>query len=252
MSDDPYVRVYYSIRNDPRFDTIYGDDSALAAWLRLLMAADAIWPAPADVPKWVRREPFRKLVAAGLIEVNGDHYRIHGLDAERTRRSVKASNAAGARWSNAASNANSNAPSNAKTMPLRAEPSRAEQSQAEQEQDDPVSTYYLLTTRTPRGRALDWCKRLGEQYGYRATSDAMSDAWGDSDEVGTLLSRTEDKLVLASRSAERAERAEELARLREKRERRFIPVEAPDPQKVADIMGELRERLTARTPEDAA
>jgi hypothetical protein len=120
-----------------------------------------------------------------------------------------------------------------------------------QDADDPVTTYYLLTTRTPRGRALDWCKRLGDQYGYRATSDAMSDAWGDADEVSTLLSRTEDRLVLAARDAERREAAEERERLRQKRDRRLIPIESPDPQRVADIMGELRDRLT-RPPEDAA
>lgn len=247
MNDERYVRVYYSIRTDPKFEAVYGDDASLAAWVRLLLDADAVWPAPASIPKSCKPGAFRRLVDAGIVDALPGHlFRVHGLDAERDKRGQSGRNAAAMRWHSARTNA-----ADAVAMPVPSPNKSPNRTESEQEQDDPVTTYYLLTTRTPRGRALDWCKRLGEQYGYRATSDAMSDAWGDSDEVGTLLSRTEDKLVLASRSAERAERAEELARLREKRERRFIPVEAPDPQKVADIMGELRDRLT-RPPEDAA
>ena len=229
MNDGPYVRVYYSIRSDPRFDTIYGDDAALAAWLRLLMAADAIWPAPADIPKWVRREPFRKLVAAGLLEVSGVHYRIHGMDAERASRSARASNAAGVRWGNAGSNAPSNAAGNAKPMPSQAEPSQAEPSQAQSGQDDPVETYYLLTARTPRGRALDWCKRMADEYGYAPTSEAMAAEWQADDDVSTLLGRTENRLVLAARDAERKERAAELSAIAAKRERRKVEVQTPPP-----------------------
>jgi hypothetical protein len=251
-----YVKVYYSIRTDPRFETIYGDDAALAAWLRLLMAADAIWPAPADIPKWVRQGPFRKLVEAGVVEVSGQHYRIHGMDNERGRRSDRASNAAAARWaaagSSATGNAGSNAMSNAETMPLRAEQSRAAQSRAEQSNDDPVETYYLLTTRAPRGRALDWCKRLGDQYGFRATSDAMADAWGDSDEVGTLLSRTENLLVLAARNAERREQAAELARIRAKRERRAIEAQVPPSEMTEEEIAAEVERYRSSGVNDDA
>ncbi len=255
-----YVKVYYSIRTDPRFETIYGDDAALAAWLRLLMAADAIWPAPADIPKWVRQGPFRKLVEAGLVEVSGAHYCIHGLDAERGKRSDRASNAAVARWAtagssaagNAGSSANGTAARNAETMPLRAEQSRAAQSRAEQSNDDPVETYYLLTTRAPRGRALDWCKRLGDQYGFRATSDAMADAWGDSDEVGTLLSRTENLLVLAARNAERREQAAELARIRAKRERRAIEAQVPPSEMTEEEIAAEVERYRSSGVNDDA
>ena len=250
MNDErKYVRLYYSVIDDPKFESIYGDDAAWAAYTRLLMLADSMWPASPPIPKSCKPAAFRKLVNETIVDVlPGGKFRIHGLDAERERRKESAVRSASARRTPSERSAN------AFDVHQLAEPSQAKHIQAEPSQadnDDPVSTYYVLTTRTPRGRALDWCKRLGEQYGYRATSDAMSEAWGDADEVSTLLSRTEDKLVLASRSAERAERAAELARLREKRERRFIPVEAPDPQKVADIMGELRERLT-RPPEDAA
>ena len=234
MNDERYVRIYYTIRSDPKFESVYGDDAALAAWVRLLLDADAVWPAPASVPKSCKPAAFRRLVDAGIVDALPGHlYRIHGLDAERDKRVTHGRNAASVRWqqSGNARAMHEHGSGNAQTMPSPSSspspspsPNRAE---SESEQDDPVSTYYVLTTRAPRGRALDWCKRLGDEYGYRATSDAMSDAWGDSDEVGTLLSRTEDRLVMAGREAERRERAAELARLRDKRERRLVEVQTP-------------------------
>lgn len=84
-----YVRVYYSIIDDPRFVGIYDDDHHLATWLRLLLVADAMWPAPAPVPAGTRRPSLAALTAAGLIELQGSgRYRIHGLDAERERRAA--------------------------------------------------------------------------------------------------------------------------------------------------------------------
>jgi hypothetical protein len=223
MNDErKYVRLYYSIIDDPKFEAVYGDDAAWAAYTRLLMLADSMWPASPPVPKSCKPGAFRKLVAEGIVDVLPGHkFRIHGLDAERARRKESAVRSATARRTPSERSAN------AFGVHQLAEPSKAEHSQAESEQDDPVQTYYVLTTRAPRGRALDWCKRLGDQYGYRATSDAMSAAWGESDEVGTLLSRTEDRLVMAGRESERRERAAELARLREKRERRLIEVVTP-------------------------
>jgi hypothetical protein len=258
MSDERYVRVYYSIRTDPKFESVYGDDASLAAWVRLLLDADAVWPAPASIPKSCKPAALRRLSGAGIVDVlPGGMFRVHGLDAERDKRGHTGRTAATVRWQNERSaNAmrmHSVGIANAMPVPSPSPSPNRTESEQESEQDDPVGTYYVLTTRTPRGRALDWCRRLGDQYGYRATSDAMSDAWGESDEVGTLLSRTEDRLVLAGREAERRERAAELARLREKRERRLLPIDTPpDPEKVGDIMGKLREMMRPEPPTDAA
>jgi len=83
-----YVRVYLAIRDDPRFATVYGDNDRLATWLRLLMEADAVWPAPAPVPRAVDEQALAALVDVGIIELLPlDHYRVHGLNAERERRS---------------------------------------------------------------------------------------------------------------------------------------------------------------------
>jgi hypothetical protein len=88
MSDErKYVRVYYSIIDDDRFKHVYSDNAALAAWLRMLLDADALWPASASLPSSLPKRVLRILTDSGLIEVSGARFRVHGLDAERQRRS---------------------------------------------------------------------------------------------------------------------------------------------------------------------
>jgi hypothetical protein len=92
MSDRaPYSRVYWAINRDPKFVGIYGDDSTLALWLRLLITADALWPASAPLPRSAKKRPLEALVTAGLVDLEpDDFYRIHGLDDERGRRAAAA------------------------------------------------------------------------------------------------------------------------------------------------------------------
>jgi hypothetical protein len=90
IAGDPYVRVYYSIIEDERFDSVFDDDRRLATWLRLLMAADAAYPTPPPIPAAVNRAAFAHLVERGIVEeLRGGRYRIHGLSAERDRRSAQ-------------------------------------------------------------------------------------------------------------------------------------------------------------------
>jgi hypothetical protein len=103
---DPYSRVYWHIVDDERFADIYGTDAHLAAWLRLLLIADQAWPASAQVPASVRRRSLAALVSCGLVESRpGGIYRVHGLDAERMRRSSVGDAGAAARWSDRSTNA---------------------------------------------------------------------------------------------------------------------------------------------------
>jgi hypothetical protein len=95
-----YVRVYHELMDDQRFAEVYGDDAALALWLRLLLLADAIWPQSPHLPAGYRHRALDLLVRAGLVElVPGERYRIHGLDRERQARSEQARRAVSVRWS---------------------------------------------------------------------------------------------------------------------------------------------------------
>lgn len=94
-----HVRVYYTIGEDDRFRDIYHDDRRLGAWLRLLLIADAVWPASAPLPASIAKSSLKALIDAGVIDLLPGHmYRIHGLDAERERRSASGRNAAAMRW----------------------------------------------------------------------------------------------------------------------------------------------------------
>lgn len=93
-----YSRVYWSIIDDPKFESIYDHDAHLAAWLRLLIIADQAWPAPAHLPRGIRETSVKALIGSGLIEIQGtDRYRVHGLNAERARRRLDAERIRGAR-----------------------------------------------------------------------------------------------------------------------------------------------------------
>jgi hypothetical protein len=81
-----YVRVYMTIVDDPKFVGIFTDDHHFATWVRLLMVADAAWPASAMIPRSARQESLDALVEHDLIAVTGDLFRVVGLDAERGRR----------------------------------------------------------------------------------------------------------------------------------------------------------------------
>ena len=83
----PYSRVYWAISDDPKFASVYDDNDHLATWLRLLMMADALWPASAQIPANARKASVKALADAELIDfVAGGRFRVHGLDAERGRR----------------------------------------------------------------------------------------------------------------------------------------------------------------------
>lgn len=88
----PYSRVYWSVIDDPKFDSVYDDDRKLATWLRLLIIADQSHPASANIPAGTHRASVAALAKCGLIDLGtSSRYRVHGLDAERDRRRQAAS-----------------------------------------------------------------------------------------------------------------------------------------------------------------
>lgn len=165
MSDDRrYSRVYHEAPGDERFATVWLSDPNLALWLRLLVLADGAWPAPAPIPRSARSAPLAALVAAGLVElVSGDLYLIHGMKAERSRRSAHASRAAGVRWhgeSNASGTAPSTAAGNAQTMLVQDKTRQDEtiaRPRARDEQDPEKGG------RGPTDRAIEATKREAER-----------------------------------------------------------------------------------------
>ena len=114
MADRPYSRIYHEIVDDPDFERVYGNRTALGAWLQMLLTADAMYPASAPMPP---RDPtVRLLIASGLvIEKPGNRYSIKGLQAERERRSASSRIGAVKRWENER---------NANAMPRRDETSK--------------------------------------------------------------------------------------------------------------------------------
>jgi hypothetical protein len=174
VKPDPYIRVYYRVIDDPRFVGIYADNDHLATWLRLLLVADAVWPASVPVPRSARKASLTALVQAGLVEyVGNDHYRIHGLDAERNMRADSGRNAAAVRWQSA------RIPSpNADPMPSRAKPSKAEQAQTRARTRDDAKPV-PVEDEDGYDRVVAWMASIG--------------AWVDSPKLQTDLARLVDR-----------------------------------------------------------
>jgi hypothetical protein len=210
---DPYSRVYWKVRSDERFVGIYSDDHHFATWVRLLIAAEAAWPEPADIPSTARRASLRALSDAGIIVLlDAGLFRVHGLDAERMRRQERAATAASARWmlTGPVSNADgmqTHPVSNADGMPrARPEQSIAEQSRAQPSNGDApadaLDDYYQLTLRYPTGRTKDWLEELAAEFGHPETGRALSAEYVKSKDAKTILSRTEARLRSDAHHAE--------------------------------------------------
>jgi hypothetical protein len=64
----------------------------------LLMVAEEGYPKPAALPPDIDPDALDKLTRVGLVSVDGDHYQMRGLIAERERRAESARGSANARW----------------------------------------------------------------------------------------------------------------------------------------------------------
>lgn len=99
MSDSDsqvYSRIYHRLMNE--YPTLWRSDTQLALFIRLLVLADKFWPDRPPIPR-ANAAALRALQDAGLLIVDeADCYRVRGLDAERSRRSTAARNAARSRY----------------------------------------------------------------------------------------------------------------------------------------------------------
>jgi hypothetical protein len=105
----PYSRLYWEVMTDPKFAGIRDDCRLFGAWSLLLVTADMAWPNPPFVPGVVPISAVKKLAEAGLIDLTGRQYQVHGLPAERERRAASARASAHARWKRPESDGNANA-----------------------------------------------------------------------------------------------------------------------------------------------
>src|SRR5688500_18927240 len=82
-ADAPYTRVYHSIAE--RLGDGWDDVAVVGAWATLTVAADAAYPLPAPLPRWLSDELLARLLESGLLRLVGpSSYTIAGLAKERT------------------------------------------------------------------------------------------------------------------------------------------------------------------------
>lgn len=134
------MRIYFEARDDERFAHAYECDTCWAAYSRLLMDAEAAYPTAASLPVSLKRHAKAHLIDAGIIELRPhDCFVVHGLAAERTRRSHQGTAGAAARWGAPAPVPDSERNANAlPTLPASGENVMlAETSRDEPRQDEP-------------------------------------------------------------------------------------------------------------------
>ena len=203
---DPYVRVYYRIIDDPKFLDVYDNDAALAAWLRLLLAADAMYPAPATIPRGVKAAALDRLVKAELVDLlPGDRYRLHGLRSEREQRTDQARKAARKRWdenppampeqsgSNAGASANGMHSAPLQAEPIQSAPILSTGEEMTESMKDGADAYYSVTGRFPTDRILSWINRLTGLYGDELFSKLLSKCYLEDANPRDLLGRVEER-----------------------------------------------------------
>lgn len=208
MSDRaPYSRVYWSVMDDDKFDGIREDVRHFGAWSLLLIVADMAWPAPAFVPAAVPKASYRLLVEAELIDsLSGGRFRVHGLDAERGRRSSNASASATARWSHT-----ERIPDGMQTHTERSPNGVLAETEPSTSQDeprtsrdtarDPAGIYWTLTGKYPTGNSLSWIDQLTQAFGVEPVADELAKAFAEDPRVSTLIGRTQDRLRAGNRTA---------------------------------------------------
>jgi len=211
----PYSRVYWAIRHDPKFQGIYSNDRHLATWLRLLIAADATWPAPADIPANARRPSVDALTTCGLVDLLGDGlFTIHGLDAERGRRREAASRGASGTPTGTQVGTNRDPSGDLARGGSRDELSRDELSRDEL---DAAAALYQRTGTFPSPKVVSWLNDLANAHGEARLCVTIATTQLDNRNVRDYLTHIQDSLRAEDHAAERAEKADEKRRNEEKR-----------------------------------
>lgn len=237
----PYSRVYWSIMEDAKFDGIREDMRHFGTWSLLLIVADMAWPAPAFVPPGLPRASVRALAECGLVDtLSGGRFRIHGLEAERSRRR-DAARGKPSRDPNGPREGGKQDPLGAQAKPSQAEPSSTEDETRTAR--DPADIYWQLTGKFPTEKTLPWIDDMTAKYGAEPVIRALVNAHIEDKSTSTLMGRTQDRVRAEARELDRIEQKQEQARLAEKRSQ---------PRKLEPWQEEFRQRIQQQYDEHAA
>lgn len=214
-----YLRVYHhDLQRE--FPEVWFDPTCLSTWLRLLSLTDMAWPAPAILPRAVRKADLTMLTNLGLVTViDRDRFTMKGYEKERTSRAAKARQSVSHRYDRTTNVERTNIErttndllrdAGAAAPALAIAPSSDEGVQGETgypatDDRDCLDTYHELTRFRPWGIwSGDKLKGAAREYGDQNVTDALR-AEADADpDVDTLMDRAFARLA---KQADRARAA---------------------------------------------
>ena len=208
----PYSRVYWSVLDDAKFDAVRSDMRHFGSWCLMLVLADMSYPSPAFVPPTVPRRSLTALADSGLIDLlAGSRYRIHGLDAERTRRSDLARDAVRHRYERGTAVPAPYIEPGTTGVLGRGRDEAKDEAHATRATDDPVVAYAELAGGYPSPKAMDWIDGLTEEYGHAAVIKAL--AQGRKGGSTGIIGRARDILRAEARALSVSEKEVEKAQV---------------------------------------
>lgn len=217
-ADSPFVRVYLSTIDDPKFVKVFDDDRAFAAWVRLLMIAEPAWPARPPLPAGLGTYARRVLERAGLLIVDRGRYTLSGLKKEREGRAKTSTersrdfrdkqrnatalvvpDATGSAVSSATVGETAMQPSRAGALAGSAGMAGSVPPAGAREGDDldgPLA-YFEVTGKYPTHQSTvhDWTTRLAEAHSPAEFQKALATEYTISRNLKDILGRTEARLA---------------------------------------------------------
>lgn len=213
-SESEYVRIYQTLRDDPKYAEVYPDDRALAAYVRLLMDAEPVYPNRASVPAHLRPYARKVLVDAGILLVEGGRYTLSGLAKERQGRVARFGKDGTGRpryksddpLRNHSESGITNPPTSEATYAGASVSSSFSESSSTEggpggnptdDLDGPLA-YYEVTTRYPQPQSElhAWVTTLAVGYTAPVFQKALAAEFMKDHKLNDLVSRTEARLAM--------------------------------------------------------
>lgn len=204
VTDRKYVRFYYPefMRDYP---TIWRDPIAFHAWMRLLVVAESMWPAPAELPRGIRPAGLRALAECGLVVVDGDTFMVKGHAEERAKRAAHARKAATDRW-DAVSNAPGNAPSTAQIMPSKSI-SKDEHETSKDDGREDLEAFLIVRRKAPSPKQRQVLNDVLQRHDLTGPAWAADVIYRNPDDpIGAVLKADEEWRAKRIADAQAAER----------------------------------------------